>query len=231
MKKAIPAEILKALSALDTCTVSNAIDTLRLRLRNEGYTDTTIRCMSPSLPPMVGHAVTVRIRCSNPQPEGHAYIDRTDWWAHLRSIPAPRVIVIQDMDAHPGTGAFPGEVHSAIWRAMDCVGAITNGAVHDLHQVTRSGFHLFASGLTASHAYAHIVGYGEPVEIGGLMIAPGNLLHGDVNGVVSIPEAAVAQIPDIAAKLLRRERSILDLCASEGFTLEALLKAVEAPLE
>ena len=54
-------EQLEALRRLDTCTVSNAVETFGLRLRNEGYTDASIRCLFPHLPAMVGHAVTVKI--------------------------------------------------------------------------------------------------------------------------------------------------------------------------
>src|SRR5262249_20639746 len=156
MTSPISAADLDALRRYDTCTVANAVDVLGVRLRNEGYTDSSIRCYTPKPTPLLGFAVTIRIRCSNPQPAGHAYLHRTDWWDHLLSIPEPRVVVIQDMDANPGTGAFPGEVQARIWHALGCMGAITNGAVHDLSGIEQMNFQVFAGGLTVSHAYAHI---------------------------------------------------------------------------
>src|SRR5438046_2305933 len=84
---------LEALRRLDTCTVSNAIETLEVRLRNEGFADSSVRCLFPQLTPMLGYAVTARIRCSGPPIEGHAYLERTDWWNIILSIPAPRVVV------------------------------------------------------------------------------------------------------------------------------------------
>src|SRR4051812_38589427 len=114
MKPAADPRILNALQSLDTCTVANAIETFEVRLRNEGYADATIRCITPCDKPVAGYAVTARIRCSSPPMAGGAYVDRTDWWNHILTIPAPRIVVIEDIDEKPGAGAFLGEVHACI---------------------------------------------------------------------------------------------------------------------
>src|SRR5262245_5419118 len=131
MKVPLTTEQLEPLRLLETCAVANAIETFDVRLRNEGFTDATVRCMFPRLKPMVGYAVTATVRSSNPPPDRHDYMDRTDWWNYILSIPAPRVVVIQDVDQNPGTGSLLGEVHSNILMALRCVGAVTNGAVRD----------------------------------------------------------------------------------------------------
>ena len=97
---------LAALRQLDTCTVANAIETFDVRLRNEGYTDASIRSFFPALAPMLGYAATVRIRCSNPPLQGSAYVERTDWWNYVLSMPSPCVVVIEDVDEDRGTGDF-----------------------------------------------------------------------------------------------------------------------------
>lgn len=222
---------LDALRRYDSCTVASAIDVLGGRLRNEGYTDSTIRCLTPRASPLVGYAVTLKIRCSNPQTEGHAYLDRNDWLAHMQSVPEPRVVVIQDADEHPGTGAYPGEIRASIWRALGCAGAITNGAVHDLPAIEKMDFHLFATGLTVSHAYAHIVEFGRPVEIGGLRVSAGDLLHADVHGVLSVPAGIAAAIPAVADSILQRDRQILELCRSAGFSMEKVHDLLKTPLK
>ncbi len=218
---------LDALRRLDSCTVSNAIELFEKRLRNEGFAGPSIRCLFPKLQPMVGHAATVKIRSSNPPPEGHFYFDRTDWWDYILSIPAPRVVVIQDLDPVPGSGAFLGEVHCNILTALRCVGAVTNGAARDLPRVESIGFHLFASGISVSHSYVHIVEFGSEVEIGNLKVQPGELLHGDAHGVLSIPAEIAAEIPQAAARLLERERKIIALCRSPEFSMEKLRLAVK----
>jgi regulator of RNase E activity RraA len=220
-------EVLTALQKLDTCTVANAIETFNVRLRNEGYAQPgSVSCMTPNCGPVVGYAETVKIRCSSLPMTGGNYIDRTDWWNHLVRIPGPRIVVIDDADEKPGTGAFLGEVHAAILQRLGCVGAVTNGSVRDLPAIARMGFSLFAGGPAVSHAYVHIVDYGCPVTLGGLTIQPGDLLHADVHGVLSVPLEIAADIPAAANQLFDREGKVLELCRSADFSLAKLQSAV-----
>jgi len=220
-------EQLAALRQLSTCAVANAIDTFALRLRNEGYANPGIRCILPDLAPMVGYAVTLSIRCSNPPMVGGSYLDRTDWWPGISAVPEPRVIVIQDLDTPPGVGALLGGVHSQILRALGCVGAVTNGGVRDLPAVAGIPFHLFAGSVAVSHAYVHIVETGNEVTVGGLKVKPGDLLHGDQHGLLSVPVEIADRIPGVAARLAEEEEQLIALCRSGDFTLEKLKTAVK----
>jgi regulator of RNase E activity RraA len=229
--KQAPPGVLELLRAIDACTVSNAIERLNVRLRNEGFTDISVRCLSPSLPPMVGYAATGRIRTAMAPTESpttrYLYHDHIEWWEYIETIPAPRVIVFQDMDARPGRGALFGEIHAQIGRALNCIGYVTNGAVRDVPGIRRTGFHLYAGGVVASHAYAHVVDFGRPVEIGGLTVNPGDLLHGDRHGIVSVPAALAGQIPGIAAGLLAQEGELIALCQPGHFSMEKLRGQIE----
>jgi len=226
MKTATSPETLKALRAHDTCTVANAIESFDVRLRNEGYADASVRCLTNCTAPVVGHAVTARIRCSSPPMTGGAFVDRTDWWDHILTIPGPRIVVIEDVDEKPGTGAFLGEVHACILQALGCVAAVTNGSVRDLPAISAGGFQLFADHVSVSHAYVHVVEFGTPVKVGGLEVNPGDLLHADCHGVLSVPQEIAADIPRAAAQIIERERRVLDLCKAGGVTVQKLRDAV-----
>ena len=223
-QKALSAADLKKLSALDTCTVSNAIERRNARLRNEGFVSGVVRCRFPNMPPMIGYAATGRIRTMSPPMARRCYYDRMDWWTYVASLPEPRVMVLQDADPRPGQGAFVGEVHAAIGRALNCTGCVTNGAVRDLPAVEALGFHLFSGSLVVSHSYAHIIEFGEPVEIGGLKIQSGDLLHGDRHGVLTIPLEIAADVPAEASRILAEERGLTEFCCSPEFSLEELDK-------
>jgi 4-hydroxy-4-methyl-2-oxoglutarate aldolase len=227
MNHIIGSETLDALAALETTAVANAIESFDIRLRNEGFADSTLHCHFPQLPAMVGYAITMRIRASAPPMKGNNFLDRTDWWKHIESFLLPHVMVIQDMDAHPGRGAFIGEVHAAILKAFGCAGVITNGAVRDLPQIEKTGFQLFSSAVAVSHAYAHVVEFGGPVEVAGLKIKPGDLLHGDLHGVVRIPLDIAADIPKTAALLHKREKIITAFCKSKEFSVAGLARVIE----
>jgi regulator of RNase E activity RraA len=219
-------EQLEALRRLDACTVANAIETFQKRLRNEGFVDRSVRSIFPRLPPMVGFAATVKIRGSAPPTADGIYPDRTDWWDYILSVPAPRVIVVEDCGTRPGVGSLLGAVHTNIVRTLGCIGAVTNGSVRDIPALQSLAFPVFAGNVCVSHAYVHIVEMGGPVEIGGLKIKSRDLLHGDIHGVQSIPVDIAARVPAVASQIIQREAEIIALCRSSEFSLEKLRKFV-----
>lgn len=215
-------ELIDRYRTLDTPSVSNAIETFDLRLRNEGFADSRLRGLIPNQPPVIGHAVTARIRCSAPPPVGHGYHDRTDWWNYIVSVPAPRIVVVQDVDERPGLGAFVGDVHTHILLGLGCVAYATNGTVRDLDDLGGLGFQLFASGAAVSHAFAHIVDFGQPVEVGGLAVSTGDILFGDGSGLLSVPPSIVAEVPPAAERLRSKEAHIIAFCRSAEFSIAGL---------
>ena len=219
-------EQLEALRRLDACTLTNAIETFHERLRNEGFMNNSIHCLFPRLQPMLGYAATIKLRGSAPPTADSNYPERTDWWDYVVSLPAPRVVVVEDLATRQGLGSLVGSVHMNILRALQCVGVVTNGSVRDLPAAESAGFHYFAGSVTVSHAYVHIVEVGKPVEVGGLKIQSGDLLHGDVHGVQSIPLNIAGQVPNVAARIAAKEQALIALCRSPEFSLEKLRAAV-----
>ena len=217
---------LHALRLLDSCVVANAIETFHERLRNEGFADGSVRCLFPELAPMVGYAATLKIRGSAPPTTGGLYSDRTDWWDYILSLPFPRVVVVQDVATRVGLGSFLGEVHMNILKALGCIGAVTNGSIRDLPRAQGLAFQLFSGGIAVSHAYVHIIEFGAPVEIAGLKIRSGDLLHGDLHGFQTVPLDRAREIPAIAAGIKEKERPIIELCQSAEFSLEKLRSAI-----
>jgi len=222
-KLMLSASDFKKIERLDTCLVSNAIERLDVRQRNEGsISGSVVRCQFPNFPPMLGYAATGRVRTTSAPVKGRAYHENINWWRYLASIPKPRVMVLQDVEEDPGAAALVGELHAIIGLALDCVGYVTNGAVRDLTEVEALGFHLFSGSVAVSHMYAHVSEYGKPVEIGGLKILPGDLIHGDRHGVHSIPLSIASEIPDMAAEILREEHELKEFCQRPGLSLQQL---------
>jgi 4-hydroxy-4-methyl-2-oxoglutarate aldolase len=227
MALSVNKELIQSLKRLDSCTVANAIETFDVRLRNIGFTDSTVRCIFGELPPMVGHAVTARVRTSDPPMEGANYFYRTDWWNHILTTPAPRIVVVEDTDARPGLGAFVGELHANILSALGCVGVVTNGAVRDLPGVRAAGFQMFAGNVSVSHSYAHIYEFGRPVEVGRMKVQHGDLLHGDLHGVQTVPIEIAAKIPVVAEQMTNEEQQLIAMCRSRNFTVEGFREALK----
>ncbi|MGA6982887.1 MAG: RraA family protein [Candidatus Sulfotelmatobacter sp.] len=220
--KVLTTEELHALRAIDTCMVANAIESFNVRLRNTGFADARLHCMLPDLPPMLGYAATARLRSGEPPIGGGTFRDGADFWNRILEVPAPRVLVLEDMDEKPGRGSFVGNAHAAILKALRCVGYVTNGAVRELPDVRALDFHLFAGNVTVSHAYAHIFEIGSVVKIGGLEVHSGDLLHGDRHGVLTVPQQVASKIPAAAERLRLREQQVIEFCRSPNFSVEGL---------
>lgn len=223
----LPPALLDELGRIDACSVANAIETFNVRLRNVGFAGSGVRCIFDGFPPLVGYAATARIRASEPPMEGHRYHEETDWWDHILSIPEPRVLVVQDIDKVPGLGSFVGEVHANIFLALGCIGLVTNGAVRDLPPVRATGFQLFAGCVSVSHAFAHIFDFGGDVEVGHMKVHPGDLLHGDIHGVQTVPLEIANKIPGAARQILEKEQRLIGLCQSPAFAVEKLREEVK----
>src|SRR5215472_11490266 len=182
---------LDALRQFDTCMIANAVETFNVRLRNTGFTSGNIRCIFPDAPPIVGYAVTARLSSGEPPIAGSTFHDRGDLWKFLLQSPAPRILVLQDMDDPPGRGAFIGDMHAAV---------LELSSIHSI------GLKLFAGNVSVSHAYAHICDLGAAVTIDGMEVHSGDLLHGDRHGILSVPQDIAISLPEVAARLQRIER-------------------------
>lgn len=211
---------IEALRRWPTPAIANAIETFDVRPNGEGFM-LRLHCVFPDLGPMVGYAATATLRAAVP---GGADAARTmvSHWRNVAAQPSPRVAVIQDLDDPPAFGSFWGEVNANVHRALGCAGVVTNGGVRDLEEVRALGFHFFAAEVIPSHAYVHLVRARGEVQVGGLTVNDGDLLHADRHGVVTIPHQIAREVPRAAAEVEKRERGIIELCRSPGFSIDAL---------
>jgi regulator of RNase E activity RraA len=145
-------------------------------------------------------------------------------WRNIQAQPGPRVVVIQDLDDPAAFGSFWGEVNANIHRALGCLGVVTNGGVRDMEEVRTLRFQFFATAIVPSHAFVHLESVGEEIEVGGLGVKNGDLLHADLHGVVTIPHEIAREVPRAAAEVEKRERVVIDLCRSPEFSVDLLQK-------
>lgn len=212
-------EVLEALARYDTPTLSNAIETFDVRPRDEGFTTRKIHCMFPDLKPVVGLAATATIRTNEPP---ISQVEQVLVWRHVQSVPAPRVLVVQDLDQPTGHGAQFGEVQGAIFKALGCVAIVTDGTVRDLEEVRATGLQMFARGTVASHSYAHFTSCGSNVVVGGLLVGPGDIIHADRHGVLLVPPQIAERLPEAADRIIAREQKLIGWIRSKDFDAERL---------
>jgi 4-hydroxy-4-methyl-2-oxoglutarate aldolase len=213
--------VIEALRKITSPSVANAIETFNVRPRNQGQMSSELRALFPELGPLVGYAVTALIRAEPAPAEGHR-ASTFGWWDFIQSIPAPRVVVVHDLDDPRGQGAQWGEVQANIHKALGCAGVVTDGSVRDLEEVRTLGFQFVAAHVSVSHAYVHMVDFGLSVKVGGLWVKPGDLIHADQHGVVTIPADIAPKIAEAVARVEADERTIIGFCQSREFSLDGL---------
>src|SRR3984957_4433725 len=197
------------LRQFDTPTVCNVIELFDLHSRAGGYMDARIQAVYPSLPPMVGYASTATFRSAAPPRTGNVYAGLVEQVASFAELPGPAVVVFQDLD-QPVAAATFGEVMCTTYKAFGAVGLITSGGGRDLDQVEVLNFPCFTSGTICAHGYCHIPSINVPVHVGGVMVHPGDLLHGDRNGVTTIPLSIASAVGQACAELVAAEAIVLD---------------------
>ena len=208
------------LKKFDTPTICNIIEVFDVRPRNRGYMDGRIVCNFPQFPPMVGYAATATFRSAD-EPRGDDVYAGMD--GHLQSIqqlPEPRVVVFQDLD-EPSAAATFGEVMCTSYKTFGCSGLITSGAGRDIDQVEAIEFPVFTGSTICAHGYCHILHTDLPVHVGGLTVYPGDLLHGDRNGVTNIPHEIAQQVAEIGDEFVAAEEVILNTLREKGADIEA----------
>jgi regulator of RNase E activity RraA len=205
----VTADVLEKLRTFDTPTVCNVIELFDLRPRTAGYLDGRIRACFPKLPPMVGYAATATFRSAAPPRSGNVYASLSEQVAAFAELPGPAVVVFQDID-DPVAAATFGEVMCATYKAFGAVGLITSGAGRDLDQVEAMNFPCFTSGTICAHGYCHFVQLNVPVQVGGVTVHPGDLLHGDRNGVTTMPNEVAAEVAAACTEFVAAETVVFD---------------------
>ncbi len=211
--RAVPAADLELLRHFDTPTICNVVELFDLRPRTAGYMNGRIQTCYPKLPPMVGYASTATFRSAAPPRAGNVYSGLADQVASFTELPGPAVVVFQDLD-DPVAAATFGEVMCTTYKSFGAVGLITSGAGRDLDQVEALGFPCFTNGTICAHGYCHIVQINVPVHVGGVAIHPGELLHGDRNGVTTIPNEIASAVAQACPEFMAAEAVVLEYLKS-----------------
>jgi regulator of RNase E activity RraA len=217
---------LDALCAWDTPTICNALELVVPARRGHGFTVRTFDCAHPTMSPICGPARVGTIRAAHPsgRTKEQDRASRIGWYEYVANADLPTVVVLQDLDDVPGTGAFWGEVNTNVHKGLKALGCVTNGSIRDLDMVAAE-FQLLGI-INPSHAYVHVVDWGRPVTVHGMEVQHDEVVHADRHGAVTIPAEAVKQLPAAIDLLSRKEAVILDMAKRADFDIAMLREAL-----
>jgi len=205
---------LEELRSIDTPTITNVVATypknpLCLGLYNpwteNWYTDTSIRCIYPEMKPTVGYAVTCTYGLPDPNFSGR--LSFNDVLDALDASPKPTILIIQqkwppELMAKAG---LAGEMMVTQMKIVGCVGMLSNGPSRDVDAIRRMDFQLLLSGVTAGHGEMAVQSVNVPVSVGGMDVAPGEIVHMDENGAVKFPAVHIEAVLKNARATLEKE--------------------------
>ena len=220
---------IEELRKFDTPTVANALELIDPSWdRVSGIMAPRIQSLFPEKDPLVGYASTLLFSTRHPAPTKRLHANWPDYWRYILTVPGPRVSVGQDTDAAPARGSLWGEIQASIHTALGCVGAVLEGAMRDLDPMRVLDYPCFAREVVVGHAHAHIVDFGHAVEVGGVVVHSGDLIHADLHGVLVIPHAAASRLAATCRKIYDMERPLIAVCRDHAnFTVERLIHAYE----
>ncbi len=211
------AKLLKELENFDTPSITNVVATypdnpLCLGLYNpwteNWYTDTTIRCMYPELGRRVGYAVTCVYGLPDPAFKRLTLEDVID---AVDASPKPVVLVLEQK--------FPPEIQNKVglsggvmttsFKAVGCVGVVSNGPSRDLDEIRPMKVQYLLSGVTPGHGTMSVHAINVPVSVAGMDVAPGEIVHMDENGACKFPADKLAQVAANVKAMAKQEGALM----------------------
>ena len=224
MARLTPSDSLwKLLREVDTPTVCNAIEVAQGRRGFDKFTKGTMLSSDPNYGSFVGYARTAKISgIGKPvEPPDEIRALRMKYFHHMAEGKEPKIAVVEDLDYPNCVSAWWGEVHTAVHKGLGVAGALTNGVMRDLGDL-EPGFPVIAGSIGPSHAFVRATELATRVNIFGLEIDDGDLIHADRHGALVIPEDVIPNLENSIEKLISTEHIILGPAREPNFNIEKL---------
>ena len=213
--------LLNLLQSVDTPTVCNAIEVAQGKRGFNNFTRGTMLA-SDTKGVIVGYAVTAQIAAIEPPTEAVSVIRerRMSYYKAMSENVKPSIAVVEDLDYPNCIGAFWGEVNTTIHKGFGMSGALTNGVMRDLGDMAE-GFPVVAGSIGPSHGFVHVRTVNQPINVFGLNIKSGDLVHADRHGAVVVPIDVIDGLEASILKMQETEKLVLDPARKKGFDFNA----------
>jgi 4-hydroxy-4-methyl-2-oxoglutarate aldolase len=229
MQIPIKPELLEALKGFDSPTISNAIEHFKIRDRSAGFASMEMRCQFPEQAPMVGYAVTCTADSTTPGETRPVRIDLLLDLIHEASKPA--VLAIKYAGPDRLRSCFIGDVLCTTLQKLGVVGVVTDGGYRDRKGILQRapGIQIFSPGMVVSHGCPVFLDFNIEVSLCGLSVKPGDLLHGDENGLLTVPAHLVDSILDRAKEVHAIEADLINFVRGEKYNYAELRRRISPP--
>ena len=141
------------------------------------------------------------------------------------------MLAIQYVGSDRLRSCIAGDMLCAALQKLGVVGLVTDMGSRDFKGIAQRApdFQLFCSGSVVSHGYGAFLDFGLTVRIHDLTIQPGDLLHGDQNGIVQVPLTIAQEVVKQAERIRAEEAAYFDYLQGDSYTYEGLKRRLGRP--
>lgn len=222
--------LIEQLADFDTALIANTIGYVDPTPVHEWYMSGSIGSLTPTVGPTVGVAMTLEMDTSTPgnQADMELYYDLL---TAIEQSSSPIVVIMKAVGSRPDHECILGDGMVKMMHSVGCVGAVTDGGVRDIEGILSVPFGVYARGRTIHHCAIRCARLNHPVDIGGITVSPGDLIHANMGGVIKIPPACREQLPAQATQMRAFEHAAHCIFRQKDLTLERKRNAVKALLD
>ena len=220
--------LFQQLMDFDTALVANTVGHIDSTPVNEWYMGGSIASLTPTIGPTVGVAMTVEIDSSSP---GNRPEPADVYYELLKAIQQsaePVVLIIKAVGSRPDHECVLGDGMAKLLQSVGCVGVVTDGGVRDIEGILTVPFGVYARRRTIHHVPVHYTRFNHPVEIGGIKVSPGEVIHANLGGVIKIPAPALARLPKFATEMRAFEHAAHVIFRQTLLTVDEKRRALDA---
>jgi len=221
---------IESLREFDTALLANTLGHIGSTAAHEWYMGGSIQSQTPDIGPTVGLAVTCQVDTGSPGNKNmlQPYFDQVQRTSEME---LPTIWIVETVGSRPDHECVIGDGMAKMLYSVGCQGVITNGYCRDIAGCQTVPFAVHCRGTIAHHTELRFVAMDVAVEVGGITVKPGELIHADHEGVIKIPagmaESLVQRAPlmrafehDVHVQLRRTDLTVQEKRDTIGERLE-----------